>query len=655
MNFNFQIANFKLTTKFTNLRGLRLCASNLFFSVALCGIFLTVSANNILAQKNRLIGDIQGDKNTSPYEREAARITGIVTARVKNGFFIQTPDDKVDKNPNTSEGIFVFTQTEPLGEATVGNLVSVTGTIAEFTPKAAPMSLPITQISMQKGKDFITVESKGNALPKSVNLTAEDFKSNAIDQIERYEGMRVSVAEMTVSAPTNGRDGESDGVFYGTLKEIPRPFREPGIDAYDYILLPEKDRVKMKKDYPKIPIFDNNPERLRVESAAQLGGQPLDVTTFAEIKNLTGVLSYAYRCYSILVDAGIKPTVSNYVKAELLPIPNGREFSVAGMNVENLFDDEDDPTMKEDIVKTEDFQLKVKKISLAIRTYMQSPDVVGIIEVENLAVLKKLADKINMDATAAGKPNPKYEAYLVDGNDGRGIDNGFLIKTSRVKVIETKQFGKNEQFTNPVSKKDVFLNDRPPLLIRVAINDEKTSQPFEFTVIANHLKSFNGYNDEKDAPFVRMKKKLQAEFLAKLVQERQKANPNERIALIGDFNAYQFNDGIVDLIGTIKGKPAAKELVMNPSEDLLEGEMTDLVDLIKSDQRYSYSFDGNAQVLDHIIINDTFKKYVKGFGYARFNADFPEVYRKDEKRVERFSDHDAPVAYFTFDDLTATK
>ena len=52
-----------------------------------------------------------------------------------------------------------------------------------------------------------------------------------------------------------------------------------------------------------------------------------------------------------------------------------------------------------------------------------SPDVIGMIEVENLAVLKKLAERINKDTIAAGKPNPKYEAYLIDGNDGRGIDS----------------------------------------------------------------------------------------------------------------------------------------------------------------------------------------------------------------------------------------
>jgi len=91
---------------------------------------------------------------------------------------------------------------------------------------------------------------------------------------------------------------------------------------------------------------------------------------------------------------------------------------------------------------------------------------------------------------------------------------------------------------------------------------------------------------------------------------------------------------------------------MNPSEDLVNPDLIDLVNMIKEDQRYSYSYDGNAQAIDHVIINEAMRKHINGFGYVRLNADFPESYRNDDKRVERFSDHDAAVAYFTFDDLT---
>ncbi len=623
-----------------------------FFCAFAC-LSLTVNA-----QKNRLISEVQGDKNASPYAGEQVRLKGIVTARTRSGFFLQSPDDKTDNNPATSEGIFVFTKTEPGGEAAIGNLVSVTGTITEYVPKSEPMSLPVTELSFYKDKDSMSVESKANVLPKPVILKAEDFKSGVIDALERYEGMRVEVKELTVVAPTGGRvddkngTADSNGTFYGVLRGFPRPFREVGYELYDYILLSDKDKDKMKKDYPKIPLFDNNPERLRIESTAQLGGQAIDTTSLAEIKNLTGVMHYAYRAYTILVDADNKPEISGFVKASPLSAPNARQFSVAGMNLENFFDDQDDPSIKEDIVTTETFERRLKKISRAIREYMMMPDVIGTIEVENQTALQRLAERINKDAIAAGKPDPKYEAFLIDGNDGRGIDSGFLVKTSRVKKIEVQQFGKDEEYKNPNGKDDRFLNDRPPLMIRASIDDPATNQPFEFTVVVNHLKSLRGYDDPNQQDNVRLKKKLQAEFLAKWVQARQTKNPDERIVLLGDFNAYQFSDGILDVIGTITGKPAGKDEVMNPSADLVNPDLTDLVNAIKPEQRYSYSFDGNAQVLDHVLINEAMKKHINGFGYVRLNADFPEVYRNDDTRVERFSDHDAAVAYFTFDDIT---
>jgi len=646
-----------MSSKFKFQNG-KLTSGKLIFAALLLLFSIPVFSISTNAQKSRLISDVQGDKNLSPYEGEQARLTGIVTARTRTGFFIQTPDDKTDKNSATSEGIFVFTNSEPGVEATIGNLVSVTGKIVEFRPKPDPSSLPVTELSMMKGKDSISVESKGNPLPKPVVLTAENFKSGMLDALEKYEGMRVEVKELTVIAPTNGRPddktglSESNGIFYGVVKGLPRPFRAPGYDLYDYALLGTKEKEKLDKAYPKLPSFDNNPERLRIESSAQLGSQPIETTSFAAVKNLTGVMHYAYRAYTIYVDADSKPEVSGFVKASSLPAPNARQFSVAGMNIENFFDDQDDPAIKENIVTTEAFERRLKKISMAIRGFMMMPDVVGIVEAENLAALGRLADRINKDAVAAGKPDPKYEAYLIDGNDGRGIDSGFLVKSSRVKKIEVQQFGKDEEFKTSNGKESRFLNDRPPLVLRASIDDPKTNQPFEFTVVVNHLKSFLGYNDPEQQENVRLKKKLQAEFLAKLVQDRQTKNPNERIILVGDFNAYQFNDGIVDVVGTITGKPAPKGEVMNPSEDLVNPDLIDLVNMIKEDQRYSYSYDGNAQAIDHVIINEAMRKHINGFGYVRLNADFPESYRNDDKRVERFSDHDAAVAYFTFDDLT---
>jgi predicted extracellular nuclease len=617
---------------------------------------IALSAAAVFAQKDLAIAAVQGDRNVSPVERESVRVSGIVTARTRTGFFIQTPDDKADANPNSSEGVFVYTRTEPAAEAAVGSLVTVTGPVEEFRPRSEPASLPVTEISMQSGKDTLAVVSKDNPLPKPVVLAAADFKPNSIDELEKYEGMRVQIAEFVVSGPTDGRvdiknaKATSNGTFFGVIKGISRPFREPGLDIYDYIFLADKDKEKLKASYPKLPVFDGNPERLRVESTAQVGSDAIDVPAGAVLKNLTGVMHYSFRTYTIFTDAAPRPAVSDPARPAIMPAPTDRQFTVAGMNLENFFDDQDDPAIKEDVLTAEAFQRRLKKISAAIRGVMQSPDIIGTVEVENLSALKRLAEKINADTAAAGKPDPKYDAYLAEGNDGRGIDVGFLVKTSRVKVLETKQLGKDEKYKNPNTGEENFLNDRPPLMVRVAVSDPKSGKPFELTVIVNHLKSFLGYNDPKQQDNVRLKKRLQAEFLAKFVQSRQKADPAEKILLLGDFNAFQFNDGIVDVIGTIKGTPASKDSVLNPSDDLVDPDMNDLVDMIKPDQRYSYSFDGSAQVLDHMIFTQTLKGNVIGFGYARVNADFPEAWRGDDTRLERFSDHDPAIAYFSFDE-----
>jgi hypothetical protein len=623
-----------------------------FIAVLLFPAFVAVALH---AQKEMPISAVQGGKNISPVEGQQVRVTGVVTARIRSGFFLQTPDGKSDGDPQTSEAIFVFTKNEPPSDAAIGSEVAVAGKVEEFRHRSELYGLTITEISHFVGRDHFAVLSKGNPLPKTVTLTATDFKPNSVDQLEKYEGMRIAIAELTTVAPTGGRVDaktetvQSDGVFFGVLKGTPRPFREPGMNILQY--LSSDDREQWKKDFPKLPLFDMNPEILRIDSDEQIGAAPIDVSSKTELRDLTGVLHYAFGRYTILTDAAAKPAVAGSIKPIAMPTVNDRQFSVTAANIETLVDDVDDPDIKEDVATTEAFQKRLGKVSTAVRDLLNMPDIFAVIEAENLNVLKKLAERINADAVAAGKPNPNYEACLVDGNDPRGIDVGFLVKRSRVTSVSAKQFGKDERFRNPVTGNEDILNDRPPLAIEATITNTKTGQPFAFTLVANHLKSLRGVDDPKDGPAVRMKKKLQAEFLAKWVNERQKANPNERILLVGDFNAFQFSDGLVDQIGTIKGTPTAKDAVLLSSDDLVNPDLTDLVELIKPDQQYSYTFDGSAQVLDHFLANAAMKRHLSGFGYLRVNADYPQVFREDGKRPERFSDHDVAVGYFSFDDV----
>src|SRR5688572_7765485 len=172
------------------------------FALLLLPAIFAVSGH---AQKELPVSAVQGDKNISPVEGQQVRVSGIVTARIRSGFFIQTPDAKADPNPATSEGIFVFTKNEPPADAAIGNEVAVAGKVEEFRHRNEPYGLTITEVSHFIGRDHFSVLSKGNPLPKPVTVGPADFKPNTVDQLEKYEGMRVTVAEMTVVAPTGGR------------------------------------------------------------------------------------------------------------------------------------------------------------------------------------------------------------------------------------------------------------------------------------------------------------------------------------------------------------------------------------------------------------------------------------------------------------------
>jgi hypothetical protein len=284
---------------------------------------------------------------------------------------------------------------------------------------------------------------------------------------------------------------------------------------------------------------------------------------------------------------------------------------------------------------------------------MQSPDVVGLEEVENLSTLQALATKVNADAVAAGGADPGYVAYLEEGNDVGGIDVGFLVKSSRVSVVDVTPEGKDATYINPNNNQAELLNDRPSLVLRAQILRPGAAS-FPVTVIVNHLRSLSGIDSPTDGNRVRTKRRAQAEFLASLVQARQTANPAERIVLVGDFNAFPFSDGYVDVIGTVKGKPTPPGEVVLDSADLVDPDLTDLVETVPAEQRYSYSFDGNAQVIDHILVTGSLLGSFASAQFARADADFPESLRNDPTRPERVSDHDPVVATFNLPVATET-
>jgi predicted extracellular nuclease len=601
-------------------------------------ITLTVTA----APLNLSIHDIQGSGDTSSFAGRLVSTTGIVTGVKSNGFFIQNPDNAADADPNTSEGVFVFTSSRPTATATVGNMVQVIGTVNEFIPSSDPNSPPSTEIS---GSPAISLISSGNPLPTPVNLTVADTDSaGPIDQLEKYEGMRVHVDVLNVVGPTDGNVNEanatstSNGIFFGILPGVARPFREPGVQLPDP--LPPGAPAN-------VPRFDTNPELICVDSDA-LGGAAIDVTSGATVTSLTGPLDFSARFYTIDVEPGSGAAATGNVSATPVPVPALNELTIANFNMERFFDTNNDPATSDVALTATAFANRLNKASLAIRTVLNTPDVIGVEEMENLANLQTLADKVNADAVAAGQPSPNYQAFLVEGNDVGGIDVGLLVK-STISVISVEQVGKDATFIQPDGT-TALLNDRPPLVFMATASQPNSDTSLPFTMVVNHLRSLLSIDDPVDGPRVRAKRAAQAEFLANLLQSHQAAGEN--VISVCDCNAFEFSDGYVDVIGTILGRPAPVDQVVTASPDLVDPDFTDLVSTLPHEQQYSYVFNGSAQVLDHVVVNPSLLSKLSRFAIARNDADFPEVFRNDPNRPERISDHDMPVAYFTLPEAT---
>lgn len=589
------------------------------------------------------IHDIQGTGTVSPFAQRLVSTTGIVTGATRNGFFIQAPADAVDADINTPEGIFVFTSSVPPATAAVGNLVQVTGTVAEFVPSTDPNSPPSTEIS---GSPSVVLLSTNNSLPGAITLTAANTDAaGPIDQLQKYKAMRVHVDTLNVIAPTAGNVGEanatatSNGTFFGVLPGIARPFREPGIQLPDPLPAGAPANV---------PRFDANPERVRVVTGVLTGSTRLDVTTGATVTDLTGPLDFADRTYTILNEPGLGKATGN-ISAIPVPAPLASELTIASFNMERFFDTTDDPNISDVALTVTAFANRLNKASLAIRNVLQMPDVIGVEEMENLATLQALADKVNADAAAANQPQPNYHAYLIEGNDVGGIDVGFLVK-DRVTVIDVQQVGKDTTFVQPDGT-TALLNDRPALVLKATAARTGSDVSLPVTIVVNHLRSLLSVDDPVDGPRVRAKREAQAEFVANLLQQHQAAGEN--VVSLCDCNAFEFNDGFVDVMGTIYGTPTTPDQVVNAGPDLVAPDFTDLVTALPHDQQYSFVFQGSAQTLDHVVVNGPMISRLTRFAYARNNADFPEIYRSDPDRPERTSDHDMPVAYFNLPEPSA--
>lgn len=547
----------------------------------------------------KAIHAIQGSGNTSPLNGQTVQTSGIVTAVASNGFYVQAPDTEQDSDPATSEGIFVYSGSAPT--VAVGDAVQVTGTVSEYKPSGSVLS------TTELVSPAVTVTSTGNPLPSWVEINPDP--NGPIDQLERYEGMRVHVSNPRAIGPTGGTT-TSDGIFYVVASPTARPLREPGVEPG--IALP----AGMPANYPK---FDGNPERLRVDTSSCPA--PTIAGVGQSFTELLGPLTYSTD-FTIVACPGAP---IGTIAAQAVPIRGEREFTVASFNMLNFINDAN----------------RMAKASMAIRNIMRMPDIIGVEEMYNLATLQALADKVNTDA---GSANPGYVAQLLSKSSGQQV--GFLYRGDRVKDVTVVEVGADATFTDPRYGTQAKTNDRAPLVMTAKLVPP-VGQPLPVTVIVNHLRSLIDVDTVSGTgDFARAKRQAGAEYLASLIAGHQAAGEN--VISVGDYNAFEFNDGYVDVLGTITGHPTGADQVLLASQDLVDPDLIDLAMTLAADRRYSYVEYGNAQTLDHIVVTGSLLTRQYHLEIAHNNADFPKTLSSDATRPERVSDHDMPVAYFTF-------
>jgi len=556
------------------------------------------------------IFEIQGNGFDSPLLGAVATTNeNIVTAVGSDLFVMQTPDARADADADTSNGIVVFTGGAP-GVA-VGDLVDVTGEVVEF--------FGLTEIS---NSPTVNVTSSGNPLPAAVALDTAVPSPNAPQdplEFERIEGMRVTLASGRVCSGNQGFG--SDPIAEVHIRAgTERCLREPGIEF---------------PGQPGLPVWDGNPEVFELDPDA-LGLANITIPGGSSF-SAEGVIGFEFGDYELW------PTSLSTTDAAL-PVPvRARapgEFTIGSLNLLRLFNDIDDPAdpagRDDFVVSTADYQIALTKRARYIIEVLEAPDVLGVQEVESLVVMEDLADAIR-----AIDPAIDYSAFLVEGNDVGTIDVGFLTRAG-ISVDAVTQLGAAETLTFDGS----LLHDRPPLLLEGAYT--ANGVPFGFAVMVNHMRSLSGIDDSGSGPRVRQKRLEQAQSIAQKVQDFQTGNPTVPLTLVGDYNAFEFTDGYVDVIGQIIGNlDPAGALLSGP--DLVNPDLVNEVLTLPAEQRYSFNFRGNAQTLDHALTSAAAQIWVREFAFGRGNADAAEVFREDDTTVLGSSDHDGYALFMMSD------
>ncbi|HBY99317.1 MAG TPA: hypothetical protein DEP84_36155 [Chloroflexi bacterium] len=557
------------------------------------------------------IPEIQGDGQRSPYEGEIVATSGVVTLFTANSanFWLQDPDG--DGSSATSDGIFVAGGGFPAAgpRPAVGDLIRITAQVEE---QQFGNALPLTRLRNVKS---IEVISSDNPLPAPIEL-ADLPNESIIDAIafwEPLEGMLVAARNALVVAPTSG---------FGEFAMLAKDDAQPGSGYF-----PQTRQILVRSLGGEM--VDYNPERILVDDSSL--ENPILVLPGDRVRSLTGAVDYTFGNYKL------QPSSFDVERHNLPTLPASTRSGLRGdtvittFNVENLFDLVDNPA-KDDEGSTptpEELEIKLSKLALAIQIELELPEIIVVQEVENTEILQELGDRVN----AATGTN--YEATSFETSDGRGIEVGFLWDANRVALHDAYQL------SGPAVEAAFGLGSPSPgrePLVGVFEIDGRT-----LTIVGNHFKSKSGDDplfgvNQPPIRVTEVQRKAQARVVRDFVNSILEANPDALVMVAGDLNDFQFGEP-----GEGADHPVA----------ILEGSsgevpLTNLLNLEKDAETFTFIFDGNSQVLDHMLASPALYNLFAAVDILHFNAGFPAALSDNASTPLHAADHDPLEGRFRF-------
>ncbi|WP_406860196.1 endonuclease/exonuclease/phosphatase family protein [Streptomyces sp. HUAS MG47] len=570
------------------------------------------------------IHDIQGTTRISPLVgQQVTGVTGIVTGvrtYGSRGFWIQDPQG--DGNPTTSEGLFVFTSSVP--KVAVGDSVSVAGTVGEYVPGGLNSgNQSLTQIS----KPTVTVLSSGNPVPEAV--TIDGFSVPDAYAPEGDPAAQGSINGLQLDPETYALDYyeslEGTNVRVGTSRVV------GATDPYSELWVTVKPWENRSERGGAVygSYTSQNTGRLQIQSLTPIAEQPFPKANVGDVLSGTteGPLDFNQYGGYTLTARTLGTVVDRGLEREVTDRQHKNELAVATYNVENL--DPSDP------------QAKFDALAKAVVENLASPDIVALEEIQDDngakndgtvaagQTLQKFADAI----VAAG--GPRYQWRSIDpennkdgGEPGGNIRQVFLFNPERVDFID-RAGGDATTATGVVKGAyGAELTHSPGRIDPANTAWESSRKPLagEFVfrgrtvfVVANHFGSKGGDESlvsHRQPPnrSSEAKRLLQAQAVNAFVKDVLAVQKQADVVVLGDINDFEFSATTEALTDGGVLYPAVKSL--------------------PRDERYSYVFQGNSQVLDQILTSPG----VHHFEYdsVHINAEFAEQNSDHDPQVLRF-------------------